>query len=117
MKEYYDVMNTIKEFTADEATVIVGTVMDESMGDKLRVTMVATGLNGAIAKREQKPELRVMTTVRNGTTDMPMFAEEQEADDEPAVFSSNNRRAQVDAMKMNGVEEYDIPAFLRKQAD
>lgn len=117
MKEYYDVMNTIKDFTADDATVIVGTVMDESMGDKLRVTMVATGLNGAIAKREQKPELRVMTTVRNGTTDMPMFAEEQEADDEPAVFSSNNRRAQVDAMKMNGVEEYDIPAFLRKQAD
>lgn len=118
MKEYYDVMNTIKEFTADDATVIVGTVMDEEIGDKLRVTMVATGLNGAVAKREQKPELRVMTTVRDGTTDMPIFVEEQsEDDDAPAVFSQNNRRAQVDAMKMNGVEEYDIPAFLRKQAD
>lgn len=117
MKEYYDVMNTIKDFTADDATVIVGTVMDESIGDKLRVTMVATGLNGSIAKREQKPELRVMTTVRNGTTDIPMFPEDDTADAEPAVFSSNSRRAQVDAMKMNGVEEYDIPAFLRKQAD
>ncbi|PCI61964.1 MAG: cell division protein FtsZ [Methylophilaceae bacterium] len=118
MKEYYDVMNTIKEFTADDATVIVGTVMDEEIGDKLRVTMVATGLNGAITKREQKPELRVMTTVRDGTTDMPIFVEDQGAeDDAPAVFSQNNRRAQVDAMKMNGVEEYDIPAFLRKQAD
>lgn len=117
MKEYYDVMNTIKDFTADDATVIVGTVMDESIGDKLRVTMVATGLNGAIAKREQKPELRVMTAtaVRDGTTNMPMFADD--ADDNPAVFSQNSRRAQVDAMKMNGVEEYDIPAFLRKQAD
>ena len=103
MKEYYD--------------VIVGTVMDESIGDKLRVTMVATGLNGSIAKREQKPELRVMTTVRNGTTDIPMFPESDTADAEPAVFSSNSRRAQVDAMKMSGVEEYDIPAFLRKQAD
>lgn len=119
MKEYYDVMNTIKAFTADDATVIVGTVMDESIDDKLRVTMVATGLNGSIAKREQKPELRVMTTaaVRDGTTNMPVYAEEEAIDDEPAVFSQNNRRAQVDAMKMNGVEEYDIPAFLRKQAD
>ncbi len=118
MKEYYDVMNTIKDFTADDATVIVGTVMDESIGDKLRVTMVATGLNGAIAKRDQKPELRVMTAaaVRDGTTNMPMFAED-DADDNPAVFTQNSRRAQVDAMKMNGVEEYDIPAFLRKQAD
>jgi cell division protein FtsZ len=38
-------------------------------------------------------------------------------DDEPAVFSPNGRRAQVDAMKKDGIEEYDIPAFLRKQAD
>lgn len=118
MKEYYDVMNTIKEFTADDATVIVGTVMDEEIGDTLRVTMVATGLNGAVTKREQKPELRVMPALRTGTTDMPMFTEEPVIDEEePAVFSQNNRRAQVDAMKMNGVEEYDIPAFLRKQAD
>ena len=117
MKEYYDVMNTIKEFTAEDATVIVGNVMDESMGDKLRVTMVATGLNGAIAKRVVKPELRMMTTMRTGTDNMPMFAETEMQDDTPAVFSQNNRRAQVEAMKMSGVEEYDIPAFLRKQAD
>ncbi len=38
-------------------------------------------------------------------------------DDAPQVFGSNSRRAQVEAMKMSGVEEYDIPAFLRKQAD
>lgn len=118
MKEYYNVMNTIKEFTAEDATVILGTVMDESIGDKLRVTMVATGLNGSIVKREQKPELRVMTNVRTGTDNMPVYTEvEGAADDAPSVFSSNNRRAQVNAMKQNGVEEYDIPAFLRKQAD
>jgi cell division protein FtsZ len=118
MKEYYNVMNTIKEFTAEDATVILGTVMDESIGDKLRVTMVATGLNGSIAKREQKPELRVMTNVRTGTDNMPAYTEVGAvADDAPSVFSSNSRRAQVNAMKQNGVEEYDIPAFLRKQAD
>jgi len=117
MKEYYDVMNTIKEFTAEDATVIVGNVMDENMGDNLRVTMVATGLSGAIARRQPKPELKVMTTVRDGTTNQPIFSDMNQEDDAPAVFSNNNRRAQVEAMKMSGVEEYDIPAFLRKQAD
>src|SRR4051812_41340160 len=61
MKEYYEVMNTIKEFTADDAMVIVGTVIDESMGDELRVTMIATGLGGAVpvvqAKRPPKLEV------------------------------------------------------------
>jgi cell division protein FtsZ len=104
MKEYY-------------ATVIVGNVMDESMGDRLRVTMVATGLNGAIARRQQKPELRVMTTLMTGTNSQPVFVDSGMEDEAPAVFSQNNRRAQVEAMKMSGVEEYDIPAFLRKQAD
>jgi cell division protein FtsZ len=117
MKEYYDVMNTIKEFTAEDATVIVGNVMDENMGDKLRVTMVATGLNGAIARRQAKPELRVMTTLMTGTNSQPVFVDNGMEDEAPAVFSQNNRRAQVEAMKMSGVEEYDIPAFLRKQAD
>lgn len=117
MKEYYDVMNTIKEFTAEDATVIVGNVMDENMGDNLRVTMVATGLSGAVARRQPKPELKVMTTVRDGTTNQPMFVGMESEDEAPAVFTSNNRRAQVEAMKMSGVEEYDIPAFLRKQAD
>ena len=118
MKEYYDVMNTIKEFTAEDATVIVGNVMDETMGDKLRVTMVATGLNGAISRRQAKPELRVMQTLMTGTNSQPVFVDSgMIEDDTPAVFSQNNRRAQVEAMKMSGVEEYDIPAFLRKQAD
>ncbi|MEZ0231688.1 MAG: cell division protein FtsZ [Methylophilaceae bacterium] len=115
MKEYYDVMNTIKAFTAEDATVIVGNVFDETIGDGLRVTMVATGLNGTMARRQQKPELRVMTQVRDGTTNQPIYMGNE--DESPAVFSSNGRRSQVEAMKMQGVEEYDIPAFLRKQAD
>lgn len=120
MKEYYTVMNTIKGFAAEDATVIVGTVFDENMGDNLRVTMVATGLSG-MQRRMQKPELVVMkqTMVRDGTTNQPIYMGNSPMDDDdtPAVFSSNNRRAQVDAMKMSGIEEYDIPAFLRKQAD
>ena len=123
MKEYYDVMNTIKAFTAEDATVIVGNVFDESIGDGLRVTMVATGLNGVAGRRQQKPELRVMTQVRDGTTGQAVFVGGSSVsmggaeDGTPAVFSSNGRRATVEAMKQSGVEEYDIPAFLRKQAD
>jgi len=120
MKEYYDVMNTIKAFTAEDATVIVGNVFDENMGDGLRVTMVATGLTGT-QRRQQKPELRVMPqqVVRDGTTNQPVFVGGTAVieDEAPAVFGTNSRRAQVEAMKMSGVEEYDIPAFLRKQAD
>src|SRR3954451_8944027 len=74
MKEYHEVMNTIKEFTADDAMVIVGTVIEDSMDDRLRVTMIATGLGG-IAKAEQTvtqsraPKLQVYETVieRTGT--------------------------------------------------
>ena len=47
MREYQEVMTTIKEFTADDALVIVGTVIDDAMDDRLRVTMIATGLGGA----------------------------------------------------------------------
>ena len=117
MKEYYDVMNTIKEFCAEDATVIVGSVFDDSMGTDLRVTMVATGLTGAAGRRQQKPELRMMTQVRDGTTNQAVFVGGAAEEESPAVFTSNGRRAQVEAMKMQGVEEYDIPAFLRKQAD
>lgn len=119
MKEYYDVMNTIKEFTADDATVIVGNVFDESIGDGLRVTMVATGLS-AMQRRQEKPKLQVMENakVSNGANGLNYHQGQQDSDDEPLVFAENKRRvAQVDAMIKSGVDQYDIPAFLRKQSD
>ena len=120
MKEYNDVMHTIRSFTAEDATVIIGNVFDESMGDGLRVTMVATGLNGA--GMQQKPKLVMASpVVRDGTTNQPIYTGAGNAaymdDDEPAVFTQNSGRRTVDAMKKDGIEEYDIPAFLRKQAD
>lgn len=118
MKEYYDVMNTIKSYAAEDATVIVGNVFDEQIGEGLRVTMVATGLNSAERRQQQKPEIRVVNEVkRDGTTNQPVYTGNTYVmDDEPEVFVGN-RRQQVDAMMKDGIEEYDIPAFLRKQAD
>src|SRR5205823_14897439 len=55
MKEYHQVMNTIKEFTADEALVIVGTVIDDAMADDLRGTMIVTGLGGQAAAKIRGP--------------------------------------------------------------
>jgi cell division protein FtsZ len=47
----------------------------------------------------------------------PVIEDEAVMDDEPDVFSSNENRAQVEIMKMSGMEEYDIPAFLRKKGE
>jgi len=116
MREYHDVMNTIKAFTAEDATVIIGNVFDENIGDNLRVTMVATGLSGAMARPQKRPEL--VHVARTGTDNQPFFVGGGMVEDSaPSVFTPNSRRAQVEAMKQSGVEEYDIPAFLRKQAD
>ena len=69
MREYYAVMNTIKEFTAEDAMVIVGTVIDDAMGDDLRVTMIATGLGGAAAAAKRQPTMVINNEVvaRTGT--------------------------------------------------
>jgi cell division protein FtsZ len=114
MKEVHEVMNTIKGFTAEDATVIVGTVIDETMNDRLRVTMVATGLGGAAAvnRHHQKP----LTVVKTGTDAGPLAVNYGELE-APAVMRRRSRDAAVEAMKQSGVDMLDIPAFLRKQAD
>jgi cell division protein FtsZ len=119
MKEYHQVMETIKEFTADEALVIVGTVIDDSIGDELRVTMIATGLGGAIVKARQ-PRLEVVEQVieRTGTDGVGMRVETidyDSLDKTPAVVRRG--RAATPASGASAFDPADIPAFLRKQAD
>ncbi|MDA8226089.1 MAG: cell division protein FtsZ, partial [Betaproteobacteria bacterium] len=113
MKEYLEVMNVIRDFMAEEATVIAGSVFDENIGDELRVTIVATGLGSPVARQQAKPVI-----VKTGTDDYATVQmEHPAADNEPTVFRSNRREAQVEALKQSGMEYLDIPAFLRKQAD
>jgi cell division protein FtsZ len=117
MKEYHQVMETIKEFTADEALVIVGTVIDDSIGDELRVTMIATGLGGAKARQ---PRLEVVEQVieRTGTDGVGMRVETidyDSLDKTPAVVRRG--RAATPASGASAFDPADIPAFLRKQAD
>ncbi len=118
MKEYHDVMNTIKEFTAEDAMVIVGTVIDDAMDDRLRVTMVATGLGGAAGAIKQRPpamQLVEPVLARTGTDNVAMTVEtiNYENLDAPAVM----RRGRAPSTPAAAIDVADIPAFLRKQAD
>ena len=117
MKEYHEVMNTIKEFTADDAMVIVGTVLDEAMEDRLRVTMIATGLGGAVVATRKPPMQLVETVVeRTGTDNMGRHVETIDYDklDQPAVV---RRGRHAVATPSPAFDPSEIPAFLRKQAD
>jgi cell division protein FtsZ len=125
LKEYKEVMKTIRQYTAPEATVICGTVFDEGMEDQLRVTVVATGLGLAVSREGAKPAMRVVETMglRTGTDNLQVFDSgiSQGPIDLSSVTSSvrgsSPRNAQADAMAASGVDKYDIPAFLRRQSD
>jgi cell division protein FtsZ len=113
LQEMYDVMDVIKAFASDSATVIAGTVYEDDLEDSLRVTIVATGL-GKAAPRAQPLTVVVRATGTDGAmAPGPVNYEEL---DQPAVIR-RNRSQTVEAMHKSGVEMLDIPAFLRKQAD
>ncbi len=120
LRETKEVMNTIRAFAAEDATIIYGGVYDDALGEDLRVTVVATGLGQPLGVRQQKPQLVV--TQKTGTDNQPVAMPGSAPDynamsDTPAVFRRRDRAAQVEALANSGVEKYDIPAFLRKQAD
>ncbi|HMN79491.1 MAG TPA: cell division protein FtsZ [Burkholderiaceae bacterium] len=113
LRETNEVINTIKAFCADDATIIHGTVFDEDMSDKLRVTVVATGIG---RKSSAKPVLVPKQELRTGT-DSARGGYDQY--DTPTVWRDPRATAsaRVAALEESGVERLDIPAFLRKQAD
>jgi cell division protein FtsZ len=118
LKEIDDVMECV-QFAAEEATVIVGSVFDENMGDGLRVTVVATGLGAPLARKQPKPEVvyRSEETYQRTGTDNEPIANVNYGELETPTIMRSGRRAAVDAMEKSGVDTYDIPSFLRKQAD
>ncbi len=81
--------------------------------------MIATGLGVPMAVRQGKPQLVV--SQKTGTDNQPVMAaggpDYNAMAETPAVFRRRDRAAQVEALQQSGVDKYDIPAFLRKQAD
>jgi cell division protein FtsZ len=107
--EFEEVGNTIKEFASENATVVVGTVIDPDMRDELRVTVVATGLGEDAKKQQERPAL----VARTGTGGVDY--------DRPTVIRGKGRKARKAAAAAGNAAEdvnyLDIPAFLRRQAD
>ncbi len=107
--EFQEVGNTIKEFASDDATVVVGTVIDPDMSNTIRVTVVATGL-GQPAVSAGAP-MRVVRRAES-TRSEPDYHDLEK----PTV---QRKRAVGDGISDLGLQEdlLDIPAFLRRQAD
>jgi cell division protein FtsZ len=102
--EFEEVGNTIKEYAAEDATVVIGTVIDPALTDELRVTVVATGLG----QEKRKQPYKVVKT-GTGTTDYETL-------DTPTVIRHRRIDRGMETVAGN-LDHLDIPAFLRRQAD
>jgi cell division protein FtsZ len=138
LAESKNAMNTIRRYAADDAHVIFGTAYDEGLGDQLRVTVIATGLS-SVARRGQSPLSVVQQPAvaqgygqRTGTDNLPILSQPLQVGgaatppqdysglSTPSVWRtarSQSAAAKVEALSSNGMDEIEIPAFLRKQAD
>ena len=115
MNEIAEVGSHIEGLASDDATVVVGTVIDESMEDKIRVTLVATGLGVRPTAAAAPTTVKLVDpVVQNIETEAPY-----KEFDRPTVLRSEPQAASKEARKDDDYdEEYlDIPAFLRRQAD
>ena len=117
--EFDEVGNTVKEFARDDATVVIGTVIDPDMVDEMRVTVVATGLGEEMPAVVPQPEVEIKP-VRLINSE----PEQQEELDYNALEVPTNIRRNPKAAKgyakgggAEDMEYLDIPAFLRRQAD
>ncbi|AKP72242.1 Cell division protein FtsZ [Piscirickettsia salmonis] len=103
--EFEEVGDAIKEFASEEATVVVGTVIDPEMSEDLRVTVVATGIGLDRSTEQSEPTVKVLESMRDhNRLDRPQVIRKQEKSEETA---SENQNA----------DYLDIPAFLRRQVD
>ena len=134
LSESKQAMNTIRAYASERAQVIYGTAYDEALGDEIRVTVVATGLSRQGAAR--RPTLVQQPMLRTGTDNMPFQMGGQDAIatspmttsamgndygrlNTPSVWRTNRTQAadKVNGMSSAGMDDIEIPAFLRKQAD
>ena len=120
MREYSEIMEIITQLADGDADMKFGTAEVEGMpDDEIRVTLIATGLSPNSKKnaaRDERPDY--LKVVRTGTDDMPF--EVPAAENDVSGFLKSGRRAVTtgaDFANPAVMDNYDIPAFLRKQAD
>lgn len=111
IEEFETVGNAVKAFASENATVVVGTVIDPEMHDELRVTVVATGIGA-----ERKPDITLVKNnmVQERPARQPLISEALQSrvmEEAPAKVVNAEPQARREP------DYLDIPAFLRKQAD
>ncbi len=106
--EFQEVGETVKQFASDDATVVIGTVVDPDMKEEIRVTVVATGLGHGMATAEAPVKV-----VPKSKTGEPNYAELEK----PAIQRMKAVGDGMTAASNEFEEMLDIPAFLRRQAD
>ncbi len=108
--EFEEVGNTIKEFASENATVVVGTVIDPDMNGELRVTVVATGIGDVVMQVVPKP--MGIVKKNDGQPDYEVL-------EKPTVIRNKvvNDRYAGGSSEAQDMDYFDIPAFLRRQAD
>ncbi len=110
--EFEEVGSTVKEFASDDATVVVGTVIDMEMEAELRVTVVATGLGAGRSAQQTPPKVEIVRDKGTGDPDWQQYEKPPTQRNQPrAALQEGAAAPEMD------YEYLDIPAFLRKQAD
>jgi len=123
--EFQEVGNIVKQFASEDATVVVGTVIDPDLSNQVRVTVVATGLGRPAAAvrhapQREMPQTRETSSQRESPMrvvrrSQPMSNSDYAVLDKPTV---QRQRAVGDGLRPDHDEDLlDIPAFLRRQAD
>lgn len=107
--EFQEVGETVREFASDEATVVVGMVIDPEMDEDIRVTVVATGLDRAQARVEEPP---VRLVQRNASGEVNYSDLER-----PAINRKRSVQERGIRAGESNLDYLDVPAFLRRQAD
>jgi cell division protein FtsZ len=114
--EFNEIGDTVKEFASDDATVVIGTVIDPDMNNSIRVTVVATGLGKSLSLVKTEPEFEQVVAKAAATapvTDAPNYG-----DYEVPPAKRGQRAVGHDVVDpQEDIELLDIPAFLRRQAD
>ncbi|MEJ2346649.1 MAG: cell division protein FtsZ, partial [Gammaproteobacteria bacterium] len=111
MGEFHEVGQAVEELAAEDAVIVVGTVLDPEMGEQMRVTVVATGIGSAQVKAapEEAP-VKLVQRKKSGEVDYEEL-------DRPTVIRRRVANEQFGAQPEADLDYLDIPAFLRKQAD
>ncbi len=113
--EFEEMGDVIEEFASENATVVVGTVLDHEMKDELRVTVIATGVNTAKQPQQERPTVKVVPKSTDKKTKLGDYKEF----DKPTVtrLQHNDNRLENSEHDTHSGDYLDIPAFLRRQAD